>query len=185
MHRRRPAVFLDRDGVINRTDVVAGVPHPPRSVAECEVLPGVPEAMATLAAEGLPLFVVTNQPDVARGTQTAVAVEAINEFLRSRLPIDAIYVCYHDAADRCDCRKPQPGMLVRAAEEHHLDLPGSFMVGDRSGDVLAGAAAGCRTFLVDLPYSKGDRCSPDARVADLPEAARQIVDIVRRRKASS
>ena len=182
MNVRRPAVFLDRDGVINRTHVVAGVPHPPASVAECEVLPGVPEAMALLKAEGLVLVVVTNQPDVARGSQTRAAVEEINACLRSQLPIDAVYVCYHDNADGCDCRKPKPGMLIRAAEEHHLDLASSFMVGDRSGDVLAGAAAGCKTFLVDLPYSKADRCCPDAKVADLPEAARQIVGIVRKWK---
>lgn len=181
MTARRPAVFLDRDGVINRTHVVDGVPHPPASAAECEVLPGVPEAMDALRAAGLPIIVVTNQPDVARGTQSREAVEAINGCLRSVLPIDAVYVCYHDSADGCDCRKPRPGMLIRAAEDHHLDLPNSFLVGDRSGDVLAGAAAGCRTYLVDLPYSKGDRCCPDARVADLAEAARQIVAVVRAR----
>ena len=184
MTARRPAVFLDRDGVLNATHVVNGVPHPPASVAECEVLPGVPAAMALVGAAGLPLIVVTNQPDVARGSQTRAVVESINDRLRATLPIDAVYVCYHDTPDACDCRKPKPGMLVRAAEEHHLDLAASFMVGDRSGDVLAGAAVGCTTFLVDLPYSKADRCSPDAKVADLPEAARQIVEIVRRRQAA-
>jgi D-glycero-D-manno-heptose 1,7-bisphosphate phosphatase len=175
---RRSAVFLDRDGVLNRASVVNGVPHPPASVAECEILPGVPEAMALLKAAGLLLIVVTNQPDVARGTQTRDEVERINDRLRSQLPIDAVYVCYHDSADGCDCRKPKPGMLIRAAADHDLDLSNSFMVGDRSGDVLAGAAAGCKTFLVDLPYSKGDRCCPDARVTDLTDAARRIVETV-------
>ena len=175
MNPRRPAVFLDRDGVINQTTVVDGVPHPPASVADCVILPGVPEAMRLLAAEGLPLVVVTNQPDVARGTQQRAEVERINAYLRERLPIDAVYVCYHDSADACSCRKPKPGMLVSAAEDLHLDLARSYMVGDRSGDVLAGLAAGCRTYLVDLPYSKGDRCCPDARVADLTEATRLIV----------
>ncbi len=184
MKPRKPAVFLDRDGVINRTRVVDGVPYPPASVAECELLPGVAEAMAMLAAEGLPLVVVTNQPDVARGTQVQAEVERINESLRTQLPIDAVYVCYHDTPDACDCRKPRPGMLIRAAEDLHLDLGRSYMVGDRSGDVLAGAAAGCKTFLVDLPYSKGDRCSPDARVADLPEAARRIVADLRGRRSA-
>ena len=182
MTSRRPAVFLDRDGVINATHVVDGIPHPPASAAECEILPGVAEAMALLATEGLPLIVVTNQPDVARGAQTQAEVERINDCLRSHLPIAAVYACYHDNADACDCRKPKPGMLLRAAEEHRLDLAASFMVGDRSGDVLAGAAAGCRTFLIDRPYSKADRCSPGAKVADLPEAARQIVEIVRARR---
>lgn len=172
-----PAVFLDRDGVINRTFVVDGVPHPPQSVAECEILPGVFDALSSLKELGLPLIVVTNQPDVARGSQTRLAVDTINAYLASMLPIDAFYVCCHDNADKCECRKPKPGMLLRAAREHGIDLSRSFMVGDRYSDILAGAAAGCRTLLIDLPYSQGDRCCPDARVADLTEAARQICAI--------
>ncbi|QOV91728.1 D-glycero-alpha-D-manno-heptose-1,7-bisphosphate 7-phosphatase [Humisphaera borealis] len=175
MNPRRPAVFLDRDGVINRTVVSNGVPHPPQSVAECEILPGVAEACGKLKAAGFPLIVVTNQPDVARGAQTRDEVERINQHLRLLLPIDAVYVCYHDTADDCDCRKPRPGMLIRAAEDLHLDLGSSYMVGDRSGDILAGAAAGCTTLLIDLPYSKGDRCEPDFRVASLLEAAGKIL----------
>src|SRR4051812_30433549 len=104
----RPAVFLDRDGVINRTTVRDGVPHPPNSVEEVELLPGVADALGRLAAAGLPLIVVTNQPDVARGAQTREEVERINHFLASRLPLTAVYVCYHDNADRCECRKPKP-----------------------------------------------------------------------------
>jgi D-glycero-D-manno-heptose 1,7-bisphosphate phosphatase len=177
-----PAVFLDRDGVINRSFVRNGVPHPPVSVDECEILPGVLEAIASLKTLGLPLIVVTNQPDVARGAQTRVEVDAINAHLAANLPIDAFYVCCHDNADQCECRKPKPGMLIRAARERGIDLSRSFMVGDRSGDILAGAAAGCRTFLIDLPYSKGDCCSPDERVADLSEAAKQIIEIVRAQK---
>jgi D-glycero-D-manno-heptose 1,7-bisphosphate phosphatase len=173
----RPAAFLDRDGVINRCTVsAAGVPHPPDCVAQLEILPRVPEAMARLKAMGLPIIVVTNQPDVARGTQRREEVEAINRWLCERLPIDAVYVCYHDNKDACDCRKPKPGMLLQAAAEHGIDLPQSVMVGDRSGDVQAGQAAGCRTYLIDLPYSKGDQCCPTARVADLWEA----VDVIER-----
>jgi D-glycero-D-manno-heptose 1,7-bisphosphate phosphatase len=162
---------------------VDGVPHPPDTVKQCEILPGVAEAMGSLKAAALPLIVITNQPDVARGTQSREQVEAINACLCSQLPIDAVYVCYHDNADNCNCRKPKPGMLIRAANEHQIDLHKSFMVGDRSSDILAGAAAGCMTFLIDLPYSKGDRCCPDARVADLTEAARQILAIVSARNA--
>lgn len=173
----RAAVFLDRDGVINRTAVRDGTPHPPACVEEVEILPGVAAAMQRLAERGLPLIVVTNQPDVARGTQTAERVEAINRFLGQRLPIAAFYTCYHDTADDCDCRKPRPGLLIRAAQEHGIDLPRSFMVGDRWGDVEAGRAAGCRTFLIDLPHSQSRRCTPDARVADLPGAADQIIRI--------
>ena len=174
------AVFLDRDGVLNRTTVHGGVPHPPSSAAELEVLPGVPEALAILGAEGLLRIVVTNQPDVARRTQTREAVEAINERLMRELPLDAVYTCYHQDADRCDCRKPRPGLLARAGDAYHIDLGASFMVGDRWTDVAAGEAAGCTTFLLDVPYSQADRCRPDFRVPDLLHAARTIVDLVRR-----
>jgi transaldolase len=171
----RPAVFLDRDGVLNRTAVRGGTPHPPASVAEVEVLPGVEAALRKLRERGLPLIVVTNQPDVARGTQRQSVVEEINATLSRRLGLTAVYACYHDNADECTCRKPKPGMLRRAAEEHGIDLRRSFMVGDRWGDVAAGAAAGCRTFLIDMPYSQCERCSPDFKVADLSEAADMIL----------
>lgn len=167
----RPAVFLDRDGVLNRTAVRGGTPYPPAKVEEVEILPGVEEALRKLRARGLPLIVVTNQPDVARGTQTRAAVEAINDLLARRLGVTAVYTCYHDNADECACRKPRPGMLTRAAQEHGIDLRRSFMIGDRWGDVAAGAAAGCTTFLIDLPYSQCHRCTPDHRVADLAVAA--------------
>lgn len=178
----RPAVFLDRDGVINRTTVRGDTPYPPNCVNEVEILPGVAEAMQCLARLGLPLIVVTNQPDVARGTQQKVAVEQINAFLKSSLPITASYTCYHDNADACDCRKPKAGLLFRAAEEHGIDLRQSFMVGDRWSDVVAGAAAGCKTFLIDLPYSQGHRCTPDYTIADLPEAADRIIALLHKRQ---
>jgi transaldolase len=175
MPELQPAVFLDRDGVLNRTAVRDGVPYPPNCADEVDIVPGVAEALQQLARRGLPLIVVTNQPDVARGTQTAERVEAINRLLADHLPITAVYTCYHDNADNCDCRKPKPGMLIRAAREHGIDLSRSFMVGDRWGDIEAGRAAGCKTLLIELPYSKGHRCTPDARVADLAEAAALIL----------
>jgi len=170
----RPAVFLDRDGVINRTFVRDGVPHPPASIDQLEILPGVADALQRLHAMGLPLIVVTNQPDVARGTQTRETVERINDRLRQSLPLTAVYACFHDDADECDCRKPKPGMLLRAAEGHGIDLSRSWMVGDRWSDVAAGADAGCKTILISLAYSEGHRCTPDARVADLSEAVDRI-----------
>ena len=169
-----PAIFLDRDGVLNRAIVREGVPHPPDNVEQVEILPGVAEALKLLEARGLPLIVVTNQPDVARGTQTRVGVEQINRFLSDRLPISAVYTCYHDTADHCACRKPKPGLLTEAAAAYNIDLSRSFMVGDRWSDVAAGRAAGCRTLLIDRPYSQPERCTPEFCVRDLPEAV-QIV----------
>jgi D-glycero-D-manno-heptose 1,7-bisphosphate phosphatase len=171
----RRAVFLDRDGVLNRCFVRGGVTHPPAHLGELEVLPGVPEALGRLAAAGFALVVVTNQPDVARGACAREIVEAINARLLAELPLLAVLTCYHDTADGCPCRKPRPGMLLEAASAFGLLLPGSYLVGDRPSDVLAGQAAGCRSVLIATAHSGAERCRPDATAGDLAEAARWIL----------
>lgn len=174
----RRAVFLDRDGVLNRGVMVEGRLHPPRTADEVEILPGVPEACRDLAGAGLLLIGVTNQPDVARGTQTRDEVQRINQRLLRSLPLLEIRTCFHDDADGCACRKPRPGLLLEAAREHDIDLRQSFMVGDRWTDVAAGAAAGCLTFLITAPYNERPRCPPDHDVTDLLDAAGRIVALV-------
>ena len=149
-----PAVFLDRDGVLNRAIVRNGKPYAPAGVEDLEILPGVPAALSRLAEAGYELIGVTNQPDVARGTQTRETVEAQNSVIQSGLPVREIFVCYHDDADHCDCRKPRPGLILQAAEKYGLDLRRSWMVGDRWKDVAAGQAAGLRTIFVDYHYSE-------------------------------
>jgi D-glycero-D-manno-heptose 1,7-bisphosphate phosphatase len=168
------AVFLDRDGVLNAAIVRDGRPYPPGDAGEVELLSGVEDACARLGAAGFELVVVTNQPDVARGTLTLEAVERINDVLLAALPLDEIVVCPHDDADGCECRKPKPGMLVDAAGRRELDLAESFMVGDRWRDVEAGRRAGCRTVLVDRGYDEPS-AEPDATVSDLGEAAEWIL----------
>ena len=168
------AVFLDRDGVLNRTYVRGGVSHPPSTAAELEILPGVPEALERLAGLGLLLVGVSNQPDVARGTQTVAGLDAINRALMERLPLAEIRCCTHDGPDGCDCRKPQAGLLRDAAAAHGIALDASFMVGDRWTDVEAGRAAGCVTLLIDPAGDQREKCRPDELVADLPEAVRRI-----------
>lgn len=130
--------------------------------------------MARFQAAGFLLVVVTNQPEVATGELNPVELDRIHLWLRQRLPIDALEVCLHVAADGCGCRKPKPGMLVQAAGRLAIDLSRSYMVGDRWSDVEAGRAAGCRTILVgDLPLEH--ECHPDWRADSLPEAARLIL----------
>jgi D-glycero-D-manno-heptose 1,7-bisphosphate phosphatase len=175
------AAFLDRDGVLNRTMVVDGVPRPPSTVAELEVLPGVPEALEVLTSHGFTLVSVTNQPDVARGTQTRQRVEEINAALMERLPLRAVHTCYHDDADGCACRKPKPGLLRDAAKAYDIDLGRSFLVGDRWRDIEAGHAAGCLTLLVDAPYNRARTGSPHYVVPDLLQAARVIARLVESR----
>jgi D-glycero-D-manno-heptose 1,7-bisphosphate phosphatase len=150
----RRAVFLDRDGVLNSAPVRDGRPRSPSTVAEVEILPGVPRACERLRGQGFLLIVVTNQPEVARGRLERRTVEEINDFLRNRIPLDDVRVCYHDDPDGCDCRKPKPGMLLAAARDLNISLNRSFVVGDRWRDIEAGRRAGCRTVLIDYGYAE-------------------------------
>lgn len=187
---RRPAVFLDRDGVIvadadelvHETDLV--------------ILPGAAKAIARLSEAGYAVVVVTNQPVVARGLATDADIARISAALEDKLRaegarVDRTYFCPHHPnatveafRAACDCRKPRPGMLTRAARELGLDLAGSFLVGDRISDIAAGRRAGCRTVLVETgkqtappiesPDPIGD-VEPDAVCADLGAAAEWIL----------
>jgi D-glycero-D-manno-heptose 1,7-bisphosphate phosphatase len=171
------AVFLDRDGVLNAAVVRDGHPYPPVSVDEVEILPGVEEACTRLRGAGFDLVVVTNQPDIARGTQTIEAVSRINDALLAAVPLDEVVICPHDDADGCDCRKPKPGMLVAAAQRRGIDLAASFMVGDRWRDVEAGRRAGCRVVFVDYGYDEELAHEPDIVVRDLGAAADWILAV--------
>jgi D-glycero-D-manno-heptose 1,7-bisphosphate phosphatase len=171
------AVFLDRDGVINRALIRDGKPYAARTLAEFEILPGVAEACQLLKAGGFSLVVATNQPDVGRGTLPREAVERIHAEMLRQLPIDGVEVSYDSGQESppSEMRKPRPGMLLRAAGELGLDLARSYMVGDRWRDIDCGHAAGCTTILIDYGYTEELRTPPDYRVRTLLEAADLIL----------
>ncbi len=176
----RPAVFLDRDGTLNVQVVRDGKPYPPDTLADFRLYPGVPEACAQLKAAGFALVVATNQPDVGRGKQQQAVVEAMHARLRELVPaLDLIQVCYHGGeahGQPCACRKPKPGMLTDAARQLDLDLPRSWMVGDRWGDIDAGHAAGCRTVFIDHGYAeRAPAKAPHFTVRDFTAAAAIIL----------
>jgi D-glycero-D-manno-heptose 1,7-bisphosphate phosphatase len=190
--RTKPAVFLDRDGVIiEDVDLLV-------DAADIRVLTGVPEALAKLRQHGFELLIISNQTVIARGLATEEDVNNINQELNRRLiaasgaGVDSFYVCpHHPKATldsyrvNCDCRKPKPGLILRAAKEHDLDLARSFAVGDRITDIIAGARAGCRTVLVktgrhdDPPIETSEpidqTITPDWTCADLAAAADWIL----------
>jgi len=180
-HQLRQAVFLDRDGVVNAAVIRDGKPFAPATLAELQIPPGTLDALRRLKEQDFVLVVVTNQPDVARGAQKLEVVEEINRFLQSELPLDDIFVCYHDDADACDCRKPQPGLVFQAAERHGIDLSRSFLAGDRWRDIDAGASAGCKTIWIDHGYAERSPSAPDTRVRSLPEAVDWILKNVMER----
>jgi len=171
------AVFLDRDGVINRALERDGKPYPSASLVEFEIFPEVPEACRRLKQAGYLLVVATNQPDVGRGTLKQKAVEEIHAEMCRRLPLDRVEVCYHPGKglSDCNCRKPKPGMLLRAARELNIDLAQSWMVGDRWRDVDCGRAAGCWTIFIDRGYAEELKQPPDFRAKNLLAAAEIIL----------
>lgn len=169
------AIFLDRDGVINRAFVKDGKPYPPKCIDELEILPGVKDALHRLHRAGYLLIVVTNQPDVARGTSSKKVVDEINDILAKQLPIDHFKTCYHDDSDKCECRKPLPGLILNSANEYKIDLSKSFMVGDRWRDIAAGQSAGCRSFFINYRYLEAQPEAPDFIVSSLAEAERIIL----------
>lgn len=177
------AVFLDRDGVINRALVRNGRPYPPASIEEFILLPGVVEACRKLKRAGFLLVVATNQPDVGRGTLKQETVEAIHAHMCRVLPIDRVEVSYAAGGDQPpdEFRKPRPGMLLRAAAALGIDLRNSFMVGDRWRDIDCGHAVGCTTIFIDYGYSEPLKQLPDHRVRSLLEAADIILDRTHKR----
>ncbi len=172
----RPAVFLDRDGVLNDVVLIDGRPHPPASAGDVTLLPGVADACQQLRDAGFALVVVTNQPEIARGTTSFSAVDAVNAALLELLPLDEVVVCPHDDGDKCLCRKPKPGMVLDAAERLGLDLGTSVVVGDRWRDIEAGRRAGIATVFVDRGYHEQRPSAPDVVVGELIEAVPFIVE---------
>jgi D-glycero-D-manno-heptose 1,7-bisphosphate phosphatase len=177
----RPAVFLDRDGTLNRQVIRGGKPYPPQTLDEFELFEGVPQACAKLAAAGYVLVVATNQPDVERGTQSLAVVEAMHARLRQLIPeITRVEVCYASGLDKSAPpdrrRKPEPGMLLDAAAALGLELKRSWMVGDRWRDVDCGKRAGVRTVFIDFGYAEQLDAPPEFTVRSFPEAAEVILN---------
>jgi D-glycero-D-manno-heptose 1,7-bisphosphate phosphatase len=178
----RPAVFLDRDGTI--AEEVGYLNH----VSRFRMFPFVAAAIHRLNEAGLPVIVVTNQSGVGRGYFPESLVLAVNKLMTQQLAegaakIDAIYYCPHTSAENCNCRKPKTGMPERAAREHVLDLPRSFVVGDRYGDMELARNARARSILVRTGYGEGELAwhsakwpaQPDFVAEDLAQAADWIL----------
>jgi len=169
------AVFLDRDGVLNRALVRNRKPYAPRHLGEFRLLPGAADAVRELKSVGFLIIVVTNQPDVGHGLTTPQTLAAMHARLSERLLLDAILVCPHRQDAGCACRKPKPGMIHQAKTDWGIDVRRSYLVGDRSTDIVAGRAAGLYTVFLDRGYAERQLEPPDARVGSLRQAVRKIL----------
>jgi D-glycero-D-manno-heptose 1,7-bisphosphate phosphatase len=170
------AIFFDRDGVLNQAVVKEGKPYSPVDAANAVIVPEAQQLLTELKNHGFYLVVVTNQPDVARGSRTLDNVLAINQKLAEHLPLDVIKVCFHDNQDNCSCRKPKPGLILDAAKEIQIDLPQSWLIGDRASDIEAGRRAGCQTIFLDFDYAEPKPARPDFTCANLKAAINHILE---------
>jgi D-glycero-D-manno-heptose 1,7-bisphosphate phosphatase len=157
----KKAIFLDRDGVINKAFIKDGLPKSPNSLSELKILPGVKESILRLKELDFICLVVTNQPDVPRGKINKNTVIEMNNCLKKEIELDDIFVCYHDDKDNCNCRKPKPGLLLQAIKKWNVDFKKSFIVGDRWRDIQAGKKVGCKTIFLDYKYKDIKPKNPD------------------------
>ena len=178
-NKKRKAIFLDRDGVINKK---AADGDYIKSWDEFEFLPRVKEAIRRLNKSGFLVIIASNQRGIARGLMTEDDLKEIHTKMQQELAkegakIDGIYYCPHDIEDHCGCRKPEPGLLLKAAREHDIDLSQSWMIGDRETDIEAGKRAGCRTILIGSALASGTLkgMGPDLVAKSLAEAVDKLL----------
>lgn len=171
-----PAVFLDRDGVICRTFVRNGKPYAPRKLKDFILMPNSQRSVDLLKKLGYKVIVVTNQPDIGNGFVQAEEVTAMHKKLYEKTLVDDIFYCPHRQDEGCNCRKPNPGMLMEASIKHSIDLKKSFMVGDRASDIEVGLKVGCKTIFIDRYYKETKPQHYSAKVSSLQAAVSYIIN---------
>jgi len=170
----KAAVFLDRDGTLNKSIWRNGKPTPPYSYSEVELIAGTKEALIKLRKLNYIPVIITNQPDVSRGKVSVEEVSRINDVICEMLEIDHLYMCAHDDKDSCECRKPKPGMIHNAAVDLELTLNQSILIGDRWRDIHAGQAAGCKSYLIEYDYDEPKPNPPYETVSSLLDLAKKL-----------
>ena len=148
------AIFLDRDGVVNYSIIREKKPYAPICLDELKIIPEIKSVIDFFKIRKFMVFVITNQPDVARGNVIKDEVEKINASILSQLSIDEIFTCYHDNQDQCECRKPKPGAFIILSQKYNIDLSKSIMVGDRAKDIEAAKNANCPSVFIDYNYNE-------------------------------
>ncbi|MEJ7692852.1 HAD family hydrolase [Daejeonella sp.] len=169
------AVFLDRDGVLNKGYVKDGKSYAPRKIEHFKLLPYAVQSVEKLRKHGFLVIVATNQPDINNGLVTLIEVEKMHLLLKRRTKIDDIFLCPHSKDEECLCRKPKPGMLLDAAKKHNINLSKSFIIGDRSSDIEAGTGAGCRAIFLNRFYKEPKPTSQEQTFYSINAATNYII----------
>ncbi len=164
----RKAIFFDRDGTLNTMLLEAtGYRRSPRSLSELQLTPGAKETLETTRARGYLNIMISNQPELQRGLLSSAEHRMMQAHMVDLLALDDVFICYHDGADDCMCRKPRPGMILAAIDKWQIDPGASIMVGDTERDVVAGSLAGVKTAIIDGPHNH--RVNADFRINQLEE----------------
>ena len=177
--RKLKAIFLDRDGVIVKSNVINGKPFAPTSLTDFRLLPNTSKNILLLKKYNFKVIVVTNQPDVAKGALSLNTLNKMNDLLYSKAKIDLISVCIHSDADNCKCRKPKNGLILNAAKKYNIDLKKSYLIGDRKKDIDAGVASNCKTIFIDRNYKEDKPINYDYKVSSLQKAIFYILKRIR------
>ena len=169
------AIFLDRDGVINRGLVTNGKSYAPRKIEDFKFLPYVKESVEKLINSGFLIIVVTNQPDISNGLLSLDVLHLMHNKLREKLAVTDIYFCPHSSIENCECRKPRPGMIIAAAKKYTINFSKSFLIGDRASDIEAGKKVGCRLIFINRNYKEPKPISQEKTVNNLRTATNYIL----------
>ena len=171
------AVFLDRDGTLNKAYIKKGLPISPPSFNKLKIIDGVKKSIKKLKKLNFMCIMITNQPDVARDKIKKKTVIKMNSFIKSKLKLDDIFVCYHDDMHKCKCRKPKAGLLIQASKKWNIDFSKSFMIGDRWKDISAGKKVGCKTIFINNNYKLDKKVKADFTYQTLIKAVNKIKKI--------
>ena len=174
---KRIAVFLDRDGTLNKAYIKKGLPVSPPSFNKLKIIRGAKKSITMLKKLNFLCIMITNQPDVARAKIKKKTVIKMNSFIKSKLKLDDIFVCYHDDKHKCKCRKPKPGLLIQASKKWKIDFSKSFMIGDRWKDITAGKKVGCKTIFINNNYKLDKIVKADFTYKTLLKAVNKIEKI--------
>ena len=169
------AIFLDRDGVINRGFVREGKSYAPLKIEDFKLLPYVKESIEKLINNGFLIIVVTNQPDISDGLLSQEVLDLMHNKLKEKLAVTDIFFCPHSKNENCECRKPKSGMIIAAAKKYKINFPKSFLVGDRASDIEAGRRVGCRLIFINRNYQEPKPISQEKTVNNLRTATNYIL----------
>ena len=177
--KKRIAVFLDRDGTLNKAYIEKGLPISPSTFDKLKLLPGVKRSIGKLKKLNFLCILITNQPNVSRGKIKKEIVKKMNNFIKKEIKLDDIFVCYHDDKHNCSCRKPKAGLIIKASKKWGIDAKKSYMIGDRWKDIYAGKKVGCKTIFINNNYKNDKRVKADLSFNSLSKAVNKIEELTR------